>query len=296
MPSPEFLAIRDQMIASPIEFPDDLAEARIRFDEMLGATPLADGVSVSSSTLGGRDVEWLTPPGPSTNQVVFYLHGGGYRIGSIAAYRSILSNFAVALGRRIVAVEYRLAPEHPFPAGLDDAVAAYEALLESGTDPTTVAVMGDSAGGGLAAALVLALVERDAPQPGAVVSLSPFADLTLGADSYRRNAGTDPQWSWAQAQVAAADYVGDASATDPLVSPVFGNFSTTAPLLIHAADVEALADDAVHLAAAAHRSGGQARCELWPGLSHVWHAMYPHVPEAREALHGMRDFLDNRLR
>jgi acetyl esterase/lipase len=295
MPSPEFEAALAAISAQATALPDDVHEARARMDEMLGSSPLADGVSVTPTTAGACAAEWLVPPQPADPQVVLYLHGGGYRIGSVAGYRPLLSQFAAAFGRRVLAVEYRLAPEHPFPAAVDDALGAYRWLLAGGTPPSSIAVMGDSAGGGLAAATVLAVKQARLPQPGAVVCLSPLADLTLAADSYRRNAGTDPYWNLAGARVTVTDYLAGARARDPLASPVFGNFARTAPMLIHASATETLADDAVALAGAVHRAKGQVRCELWPGMTHVWHAMYPHVPEAREAVDAIATFLHERL-
>jgi epsilon-lactone hydrolase len=295
VPSPEFDAVLAAVRANPVALSDDVVIARARIDEMLGAAPLADGVTVQPTVIGDRAAEWLVPTGAPAHRAVLYLHGGGYRIGSIAGYRPLLSNFARAFATRVVAVEYRLAPEHPFPAGLDDSVAAYRALVGEGFAPASIAIMGDSAGGGLAAACVLALKKARLPQPGAVVCLSPFADLTLSGNSYRRNAESDPYWDRSQAEVAVRDYLAGARARDPLASPVFGNFRHTAPMLIHAADCETLADDAVLLAAAVHRGHGDVRCELWPGMTHVWHAMYPHVPEARDAVAGVASFLADHL-
>lgn len=295
MPSPEFDAVLAAIEAQPVTLPDDVHEARSRIDEMLGSGPLADGVEVSATTAGPCAAEWLIPAGAAREPVVLYLHGGGYRIGSIAGYRPLLSQFAVAFGMRLLAVEYRLAPEHPFPAAVDDALAAYRWLLDGGTRPSSIAVMGDSAGGGLAAACILAIKAARLPQPGAVVCLSPLADLTLAADSYLRNATTDPYWNLTSARQAVTDYLAGSRARDPLASPVFGNFARTAPMLIHAAAGETLADDAVLLAGAVHRSKGQVRCELWPAMTHVWHAMYPLVPEARDAVDGVAAFLQEYL-
>ena len=294
MPSTEFDAVFAMMRQAPAP-PTDVRAARAAFDEMLGGAPLADGVEVTPITAAGRDAEWIVPTGAPADRVVLYLHGGGYRIGSLHGYRPILSQFAATIGLRLFAVDYRLAPEHPFPAGLDDAVAAYEWLLAEGIDSARVALMGDSAGGGLAAACALAIAARGLPRPAAVVGLSPFADCTLSGDSYRRNAATDPLWDLAAARVAVADYLAGAAADDPLASPVFGDYRDLPPLLVHASASEALADDAVLLAAAVHRSGGTVTCGLWPGLSHVWHAMAPGVPEAREAMAEVAAFLTSHL-
>jgi monoterpene epsilon-lactone hydrolase len=295
MPSPEFEAVLAAVQAQPMTLPDDVRSARERIDEMLGSSPLAEGVSVVATTAGPCAAEWLTPAGADDRRVVLYLHGGGYRIGSIAGYRPLLSQFAKAFGIRLLAIEYRLAPEHPFPAAVDDALAAYRWLVDDGADAKATAIMGDSAGGGLAAACILAIKQAGLPQPGAVVCLSPFADLTLAADSYRRNAATDPYWDLAAARLAVTEYLAGARPRDPRASPVFGNFARTAPMLIHAASTEALADDAVLLAGAVHRSKGQVRCELWPDMTHEWHAMYPHVPEAREAVEAVAAFLHEHL-
>ena len=223
--------------------------------------------------------------------MILYLHGGGYRIGSPACYRGFGSHLAAAAGATVVVVDYRLAPEHPFPAAVDDAVAAYRALLDAGTPPSQLAIAGDSAGGGLTVATLLALRDAGLPQPAAAVCISPWADLTVTAASYDRCAATDPYFSRAQAEESAADYLGGADPTNPLASPALGDLAGLAPVLVHASDCEVLADDAVLLAAGIEAAGGEVELELWPEMTHVWHVMTPLVPEARDAVDQVAAFV-----
>jgi monoterpene epsilon-lactone hydrolase len=294
MASPEFTAIHDALLDNPPSFVDDdvIAERRSMEDFMAGA-PTADGATVEDLTVAGLPGLRISPPRDGGG-VILYLHGGAYRIGSPACYRGFASHLAVAVGATVVVVDYRLAPEDPFPAAVDDAVAAYRALLDAGTPPTQLAIAGDSAGGGLTVATLLALRDAGLPQPAAGVCISPWADLTVTADSYDRCAATDPYFSRAQADVAAADYLRGVDPTNPLASPALADLSGLAPVLVHASDCEVLADDAVLLAAGIEAAGGDIELQLWPEMTHVWHIMTPHVPEARDAVDQAATFIRSR--
>ena len=204
MASPEFTAIRDALRDNPPALVgDDVVDARRAMEDLMAGAPLADGTTSENLTVGGLPAVRITPS-CQEGGVMLYLHGGGYRIGSAACYRGFGSYLAVAAGATVVIVDYRLAPEDPFPAAVDDAVAAYRALLDAGTPPSRLAIAGDSAGGGLSVATLLALRDAGLPQPAAAVCISPWADLTVTAGSYDRCAPTDPYFSRAQATVAAA--------------------------------------------------------------------------------------------
>ncbi len=234
---------------------------------------------------------------PGAGPVVVYLHGGADEIGSIHAYRRFASELAVLLDAAVVIVEYRLAPEHPFPAAVDDALAAYRELLDGGHEPATIALIGDSAGGGLVVATMLAVGRARLLQPAAGVCLSPWADLTLTADSYERCARTDPFLDRVQMAQSAANYLAGADPHDPLASPArapLAELGALAPLLIQASAAEAIADDASLLGDRIREAGGEVRCELWPDLTHVWHTMDPEIPEVREARATIARFIGER--
>ena len=290
MASPEFTAIRDALRDNPPAFDVDVVAARRAMEEMLGAAPVAAGATVDEVTVGGLPALRISPP-DDAGAVILYLHGGGYRIGSPACYRGFGSHLAVATGATVIVVDYRLAPEDPFPAAVDDAVTAYRALLDAGTAPSQLAIAGDSAGGGLTVATLLALREADLPQPAAAVCISPWADLTVTADSYDRCAATDPYFSRLQAAESAADYLDGADPKNPLASPALADLAGLAPVLVHTSECEVLTDDAVLLAAGIEAAGGDVVLELWPEMTHVWHVMTPLVPESRDAVDHVATFL-----
>ena len=292
MPSAEFNAVVEALTARPPAIPVDVYAARQAIDELMGNAPLADGVAVEPVTVAARAAEWVRPAKASNDRVVLYLHGGGFRIGSLRAYRPFASQLAVALETQLLVVDYRLAPEHPFPAGLEDCLAGYAWLLATGWRSDQIAIMGDSAGGGLVASTLLAAKRRGLQQPAAGVCLSPLADMTCTTKAYARNAGTDPYFSIKAAMEGARDYLGDGDPRRPLASPIFGDLAGLAPILIHASTHEVLADDAVALAARVAHCGGRVKLDMWPQMTHVWHAMIPHVPESVAAVADVRLFLE----
>ena len=292
MPSAEFNAIVESITAQPPAIPTDVHGARRAIDEMMGSAPLADGVAVEPVTVAARNAEWIRPASSTSDRVVLYLHGDGFRIGSLQAYRPFASQLAVALQTQLLVVDYRLAPEHPFPAGLEDCLAGYAWLLATGWRSDQIAIIGDSAGGGLVASTLLAAKRRGLPQPAAGVCLSPLADMTCTTKAYARNADSDPYFSIKEAIQASHDYLGDADPRRPLASPIFGDLADLAPVLIHASTHEVLADDAVALAARIAQCGGRVQLDMWPQMTHVWHAMIPHVPESVAAVSEVRAFLD----
>ena len=292
MPSAEFNAVFESLSMRPPAIPPDVHGARRAIDEMMGGAPLADDVLVEEVTVAARPAEWLRPVTTTHERVVLYLHGGAFRIGSRCAYRPFASQLAAALDTPLLVVDYRLAPEHPFPAGLEDCLAAYAWLLATGWRSDQVVIMGDSAGGGLVASTLLAAKRRGLPQPIAGVCLSPLADLTRTAKAYTRNAATDPYFSLDAATEAVHDYLGTNDAHRPLASPVFGDLSGLAPILIHASTDEVLADDAVALAARIAQCCGRVQLDMWPQMTHVWHAMIPHVPESVAAVADIHAFID----
>lgn len=271
--------------------PEALLQTREMVNKNLSAQPLADGVELEELEAGGVPAVRLTPTAGYDCDIV-YLHGGGFRMGSARGWAAFNSYLALRAKARVLSVDYRLAPENPFPAALDDARAAYEWLLASGADPQRIAVGGDSAGGGLSASLLVDLKQRAIPSPGCAFLLSPWADLRVVSESYERCAGTDALFSKQSAHDGAALYLGDdASAADPLVSPVLASWAGQPPLLIQVSDSEVLADDAALLAKVAADEGVSVQHEVFSGMAHVWQLGYPALPEAVTAVDQIGDFV-----
>ncbi|MBI4952003.1 MAG: alpha/beta hydrolase [Myxococcales bacterium] len=261
----------------------DLAHApraRAQFAELGALARLPRGVRVEPATVGGVPAEWLVPEGADGARVVVYFHGGGYVIGAPATARELAARIACAAGARALSVDYRLAPEHPFPAAVDDACAVYRALGASGIEPGHVALAGDSAGGGLALALLLRLRAAGEALPACAALLCPWVDLS---DPCAEDAGLDdlPQRT---IQAMARLYLGGASPQEPLASPVFGELAGLPPLLVQAGGVEVLRPQIERLAARVAAAGGEVALEVAPGMVHVWHLLAAVSPEARAAI------------
>ncbi|MEQ9089094.1 MAG: alpha/beta hydrolase [Alphaproteobacteria bacterium] len=240
----------------------------------------------------GIPAEEVTPLSRSIRRTVLYLHGGGYVLGSAETHRPITEALAGQADARIIAPDYRLAPEHKFPAAVEDAVRVYRWLLAEGTAPADIAVAGDSAGGGLAFALCLALRDRDIDLPGAVVGLSPWTDLTGSGDSVKSNAWSDPMLKPDGIENLATTYLAPGEdRTTPLASPLFGKFNGFPPTLIHVGSSEILLDDSTRLAEKLIEAGVEVELDIWDGMPHVWHLMAAQLPEARGALAKIATFL-----
>jgi acetyl esterase/lipase len=226
---------------------------------------------------------------PAPDRAILYLHGGGYVAGSAWTHRELLGRLARLTGLRVVAPDYRLAPEHPLPAALEDAVAAWDALLATGLDARRIALAGDSAGGGLALALLAVLCARGTP-PGAVVAFSPWTDLTGGGASVRANAAVDPIFPGERMAELIGFTLGDVPAADPRLSPLFADFSGAPPVLIQVGSTEILRDDSTRMAEHLRRFGSEVMLEIWPDCTHVWQ-MFGLLPEAGAALATAARFL-----
>ncbi len=258
--------------------------------------PRAIGIEVESSQLAGIDVDWLRPKKADKSKVIFYLHGGAYVIGSRRTHRQMVSHMARAAGAVAVLPEYRLAPEHPFPAGIDDAVAVYRALLESGYKPENIVISGDSAGGGLSVATLLALRHAGDPLPAAAVLLSPFLDVTASGESATTRADKDPWFDVTDMEVVARYYCPDESKwREPLVSPVFANVSGLPPMLIQVGDDEILLSDSTRLAEKLDAAGIDVEFEIFPDMWHVFQMFVGKMPEGKKAVAKIGDYIRRRL-
>jgi epsilon-lactone hydrolase len=239
--------------------------------------------------------EWVQVSAPRKDAALLYLHGGGFVIGSTGTHRSLVARLAAASGTRALSLDYRLAPEAPFPAALDDALAAYALLRRTGLAAERIAVAGDSAGGGLAVSLLVALRARGEALPAAALLLSPWVDLTLSGESMRTRAATDcvltPEWLRRMAERYAAGVAAD----DARLSPLGADLTGLPPILIQVGSDEILADDSIRLAAALRAAGVAARLDIAAGLFHAYPMGAPFVPEARVAIAEAGEFLRRRL-
>jgi monoterpene epsilon-lactone hydrolase len=246
--------------------------------------PAPGGTETIDKTLGGIAAVRIATPGSRADRHILYLHGGGYVTGSPGLYRHLTWRLAAAGQARLSAIDYRLAPEHPFPAALDDASAAWHGLLAEGASPQHCVVMGDSAGGGLSLALVLKLRDMGVPLPAAVVALSPWTDLAVTGASCRLNADVDPMQNADDLLPLAAQYLGGADPRNPYASPLYGTLQGLPPTLLQVGSDEILRDDSVRMAERMRAAGCTVALEIWPRMPHVWHAFVPFLPEARRAI------------
>jgi acetyl esterase/lipase len=246
----------------------------------------------------GVPCEWLLAPGASPDHRLLYIHGGGWTAGGLDSHRPLSARISAASGCAVLAVDYRLAPEHPFPAGLDDCLAAYRWLRDHGPDGAAPArrvfVAGDSAGGNLTLALLLALKQRGLPLPNAAVPISPATDFLGSADSYRTRAARDPILTMGPEGIRLLAQVylqGRSTPEDPLVSPLYGDFAGLPPLLFHVGDAEVLLDDSTRAAEKARAAGVDVTLAVYPDMPHVWHAFAPFLPEATRAIEEIGAFV-----
>jgi acetyl esterase/lipase len=255
------------LLTGPIE------EQRAAMDAASVGAPPPEGISIEATELGGRPAEWLVPDGAERDAVVLYLHGGGYCSGSLNSHRDLAARIGIASGCAVVTLDYRLAPEDPFPAAVADATAAYRQLVAEGIAPDRLAVAGDSAGGGLVMALLLALRASGTQLPAAAACLSPWVDLTQSGASYRELVDRDPMLSKEDLDVLATAYLAGTDARTELASPLFADdLSGLPPLLIEVGAHEVLLDDATRLAERATAAGNDATLTVWPEMIHVFQA------------------------
>jgi monoterpene epsilon-lactone hydrolase len=291
MPSPEALAeialLRAQPVKTERNPPQDRAEWIAR---ALADPPPAD-TAIVAETWGGVGCERVTAPGADGAGLVILLHGGGYVAGCPITHRKMAAQLSDAAGVPVLVPDYRLAPENPYPAGLDDALAVARAV---GTGPG-VALAGDSAGGGLAVALCLALRDAGAALPACAVLFSPWTDILARGASYAANATVDPSMNAGRLRDAGRLYVGGGDPLDPLVSPLEADLAGLPPMLVQVGGAELMLDDSTVFAERLRAAGGVVACEVWPDLWHVFHNAAPRVPEAVEAIARAGAFLRRHL-
>jgi len=273
----------------------DTSVAQMRSDWDAAFAGCSVPVRCEPVSAGGIDGEWLMPSDASRDKAILYFHGGGFRIGSVASHRDLIARIAAASGCCVLAINYRLAPEHRFPAALDDALIAYQYLRDQGLRPADIAFAGDSAGGNLVLAAMLAARDRGLPLPAAGALMSPWTDLTAAGASYESRAEADPIHQRAMILALAKNYLGkDGDSRNPLASPLYADLTGLPPLLVQVGDRETVRDDSVDLAARAKAAGADVELQVWEGMIHVFQ-MFPEIPQTREAIASLAVFLRNHL-
>jgi len=273
----------------------DAQTLRAAFDETMKRVPVADDVEQSPTTIGGVDAVEVMIREPDSSNVFLYFHGGVYVIGSAAASVPLVSELARRADAKGITLDYRLAPEHPFPAAVEDARAAYEGLLGQGVDPAHIALAGESAGCGLAVATLLGLRDAGLPLPCCAFLMSPYVDLTLSGETLLTKEAVDPILTPDGLRLRVPEYVNGANAADPLISPVFGDLRGLPPLLIQVGSHETLLSDALRLAGRAATADVQVTLEVTPGVPHVFQGFAAALDEGDAALDRAAVFMKDQL-
>ncbi len=286
-----------ERVVSSLDTRLTLQEQRTRFNQLARrGIRLPRGVTACGVQVDGVHAEWLEPEWVDPHKAILYLHGGGYCICSIDTHRGLAARIAQAAKCRVLIIDYRLAPEHPYPAALEDALIAYRWLLRQGIDPKGVAVGGDSAGGGLTMASALSLRDSKEPLPAALFLISPWTDLTFSGESIQTRKEFDPIFGGDRETLPFAPaYYGDKDPKDPLISPVFGDPTGLPSTLIQVGSDEILLDDSVRVEKKMREAGIDARIQIWNDMWHVFQAFAPYNPESQKAIDEIGAFLRQRI-
>ena len=282
MADPEIVALRELLAQRPR--PEAISERRASFDAFAKVFPTAADIVVEKVTANGVPAEWTGAPGANRSRVVLYVHGGGYVIGSLDSHRHVASEIARDLGGRTLALHYRLSPEQPFPAPVEDTVAAYRFLLAQGIAANNIAIAGDSAGGGLVVAALVAIRDAGLAQPACGWCISPWVDMEGIGASMTGKAAEDPMVQKEPLLEMAAHYLSGADPRSPLAAPLYADLHGIAPLFIQVGAAETLLDDAIRLAGVAGAADVPVTLEVWPEMVHVWHLFHPRLSAGRRAI------------
>jgi epsilon-lactone hydrolase len=293
MPDTDIAAIRNMLAARPR--PTGAAERRQRLDDLGRALGIPADAQFESVDVKGVPAEWSTTPEADAARAILYLHGGGYMAGSIVSHRYVAVEIGRAARARTLALDYRLAPEHAYPAQLEDALAGYQYLRERGFAAEAIAVGGDSAGANLALALLIALRARGLPLPCCGWLISPWTDLTASGATMQSKADVDPMIQKPYLLELAQAFAGGKDPSDPLISPQFADLAGLPPLLVQVGSEETLLDDAVVLAGRAGAAGVAVTLEVWPEMIHAFPMLFPRVAASRRATFGAGEFMRRHL-
>jgi monoterpene epsilon-lactone hydrolase len=294
MADPEITELRAIIAARPRA--SEIAQMRLDADARAKAFPLPPDVSVQPVVANGVRAEWTSTPDADPSSAILYLHGGGYVICSLDSHRHLVAEIGRASGTRTLAIDYRLAPENPFPAPVEDTVAAYRYLLASGLKPNRIALAGDSAGGGLVIGAMLAIREAGLPPPGCGWCISPWVDMEALGESFTDRAAADPTVQRETIRMMAQWYLGSADPRHPHAAPIYGDLRALPPLLIQVGAAETLLDDSVALARKAGVADVLVDLQIWPEMIHIWHIYFPMLSAGRRAIASGGTFVRNALR
>ncbi len=289
------LALDAVLSQGGLDLQADVPTLRATFNELMARIPVPDDVQPRPTAIRGVGAIEVTVHGADADGVILYFHGGVYVIGTAAATVPLVGDLARRTGTRAITLDYRLAPEHPYPAAVADAEGAYQGLLEQGVDAGQIALVGESAGGGLAVATLLALRDADIPLPSCAFLMSPYADLTLSGDSIANREAVDRTLTPEGLRLRIPDYVAGADASDPLISPVFADLTGLPPLLIQVGSNEILLSDALRLAERAAMADVTVTLDVTDSVPHVFQAFAAMLDEADAALDRASTFLRTNL-
>ena len=282
MSDTEIGALRAKLASRPRS--DDYRQRRKDMDAAFSQYPVAPDVAVEPVSANGVRAEWTSTPQDNRDAAILYVHGGGYVIGSLDSHRHLVSEAGRAAKAWALALDYRLAPEHPFPAAVEDAVSGYRFLLSRGIRPGRIAIAGDSAGGGLVVAAMLAIRDAGLEQPACGWCISPWVDMEVIGETMSTKEAADPMVQKAGLLEMAKLYLGGADPRSPLAAPIYADLTGLAPLLIQVGAAETLLDDAIRLAQVAGAADVRVDLQIWPEMVHVWHIFHPELKAGRRAI------------
>ncbi len=285
----EIAALRALLASRPR--PTSVAERRDRLDALGAAYRTAEDIRLESVSADGVPAEWSVAPGADASRVLLYLHGGGFSVGSIVSHRAMVTETGRAAQARTLAIDYRRTPEHPFPAALDDALQAYRWLLAQDVQPGRIAIGGDSAGGGLTLAVMVALRDSGLPLPACGWCISPWVDMEARGESYASKAAIDPMISREYILELAEWYLGGTAPRTPLAAPLHANLKGLPPLLIQVGTAETLFNDSIQIAERAGLADIQVTLEVWPHMIHAWPLFYQQLTDGRRAIATAGSFI-----
>ena len=278
-----------------LEGNQNIQAIRDGLEQIAALAKISVDVTCEPTDAGGVPAEWISTPSSIENNLTLYLHGGGWIAGSINTHRDLAARISRAAKTHVLIIDYRLAPEHPFPEGLNDCLTAYNWILSKGIKPENLIIAGDSAGGNLTLASLIKLRDKGTPLPAAAVCLSPVTDLTLSGESYKTKAELDPSVKREDIEFMVTQYVNLKDRQNPLVSPLYADLRDLPPILIHVGTAEVLYDDSIRFAKQAKEAGVDVTLEVFENMIHVFHTFAPLAPEGQEAIEKIAEFILSRI-